>query len=100
MVGCPVLYTACQLAVVPGFGAVLYSALPTAHLPHPPQTFYDLGLANVVRNRLFVDPEFCAARGKERNYDDPGSLYGAKEAQRININTRNRLYNPGIGGLH
>lgn len=64
--------------------------LPTCHL----QTFYDLGLANVIRDRLFVDPEFAAARGKGRDFSS-GSLYGAAEAQRINRVTNGKLYHPG-----
>ena len=59
-----------------------------------------MGVAHVIRDRLFADPEFCALRGTGRDIDDPGSLYGAKMAKTINHLTGGKLYSRGIQRGH
>jgi hypothetical protein len=45
------------------------------------QVYYDFGLDNVIRDKLFTDPEWCKYRGEGRDVDD--DYYCSDEACRL-----------------
>lgn len=47
----------------------------------PRKVFYDFGLAKVVQDRFFTNPEWCALRGTDRS--TPGDYYTSPKAQRL-----------------
>ncbi len=59
----------------------------------PRRRFWYLGLANILRDKMFSDPKWCALRATERDaYDN--SLWGSLEAQRLHTKTGNILLEP------
>jgi hypothetical protein len=45
----------------------------------PRKVFYDFGLENIVKNKFFADPNWCALRGKGRS--TPDDYYSSQEAR-------------------
>lgn len=56
------------------------------------QVCWDFTVKEAVRS-LFASPEFCAARGTERDTSAAG-VYGCKEAQRLDEETEGALSRP------
>jgi hypothetical protein len=48
--------------------------------------------------QMQANPQFAAARGRDRPYNQPGAFYASREAQRINTATNGEFFSPNSSG--
>ncbi|KAF6263264.1 hypothetical protein COO60DRAFT_487390 [Scenedesmus sp. NREL 46B-D3] len=63
----------------------------------PAMPFWYFGLFNEIQ-KLHANPQFAAARGQSRPYNQPGTFYASREAQRINTATDGAFFGPLSSG--
>lgn len=57
------------------------------------QWFLYFGLGNTIK-KMFCNPEFVKARGRDRNTNDPATFYGSPMARKLNTELRQGLFSP------
>ena len=56
--------------------------------------FWDLGIENIIRNKMFKNPAWTALRGTQRGLGDKACWYGADDAVSINQACGGMLFHP------